>query len=99
MSRSFYARLNNRAAKICSAFFARLTDCGFVKVRTQDQTKTCRKLRLFGKTLCTFGAGKKPVYDTAKPPVYLKINRDAPYTLFCIQRWLNIFAGGVIGIT
>ena len=75
----------------------RALDCGWVVIHTYNPDMRCRKFRLFGRTLYSSesrGGGKTDrevgCRDDALPVFYLKVNRDEPYTLICVQEWINV---------
>lgn len=92
MSRSFFEKLNGRLNQAVKSLLARCLDCGLVRIQLQNG-KTAKRFRLFGKTIFTLGKKNVSVHAD-KPAVYLKVNRIAPYTIQCIQHWINILSTG-----
>jgi hypothetical protein len=74
----------------CNNMVARILDCGKITIHTFNKEDKCMKLRILGKTI--YSSKKIPLEKDKKdvPVFYLKVNRDAAYTIDCIQGWINI---------
>lgn len=68
-----------------------------VRIWTDDTSQKHYRIYLFGKLLQR-SQSNSPINErliTEKPVFYLKVNKQAHYTMMCIQHWLNvIYEGG-----
>lgn len=60
----------------------------YISIHTYDASSQHHIIYLFGHKLCSF-KNKKEVENLDKKVFYFKVNRQADYTLMCIQHWVN----------
>ena len=89
--KQFIKRIRKKFGLISQRIMWTLMDSGKIRVHLTDGTSLCF-FRFCGKTIAKWG-GTGTMYKSLKsdvPVLYLQINREAAYTLDCIQMWLYV---------